>query len=332
MKMAKQPGQKLKLLHLNKFFLENTDENHGATVNEIIDYLASLGISAERKSLYDDFETLRLFGTDIISVKEGGTTRYFAASRLFEVSELKLLVDAVQVAKFVTDKKSGELIDKLETLCSRHEAMTLSRQVMFPSRIKSMNESIYRNVDKLHTAITENLSIIFRYFDYNVNKERVLRRDGDTYPASPFALYWDDENYYLIAYDEKSESIRHYRVDKMIDIALTKNLRKGHELFRDIDFSTYSKKVFGMFGGETVPLCMEFDESLCSVVIDRFGKDVKMRKSENEGKIYVYCDVVVSPNFYGWLVSFGKGARIATPQSVADDFEGYIRELLGQYK
>ncbi len=329
--MAKQSGQKLKLLHLNKFFLENTDENHGATVSEIIDYLGSLGISAERKTLYDDFESLRLFGTDIISVREGGKTKYFAASRLFEVSELKLLVDAVQVAKFVTDKKSGELIGKLETLCSRHEAVTLSRQVMLPSRIKSMNESIYRNVDKLHTAITENFSINFKYFDYNVNKERVLRYDGKTYSVSPFALYWDDENYYLVGFDELSETIRHYRVDKMIDISITQNRRRGHELFNEVDFSMYSKKVFGMFGGETVPLCLEFDESLCSVVIDRFGKDVKMRKSENEGKIYVYCDVVVSPNFFGWLVSFGKGAKIATPKSVADEFAVYMKKLLEQY-
>ena len=247
------------------------------------------------------------------------------------MSELKLLVDAVQVAKFVTDKKSGELIDKLETLCSRHEAMTLSRQVMFPSRIKSMNESIYRNVDKLHTAITENLSITFRYFDYNVNKERVLRRDGDTYPASPFALYWDDENYYLIAYDEKSESIRHYRVDKMIDIALTKNLRKGHELFRDIDFSTYSKKVFGMFGGKTVPLCMEFDESLCSVVIDRFGKDITMLK-DGEEHFTVSVPVFESPQFYGWLLSLGEDALLLEPKAAVDNLKGYIAGIAKKYE
>ncbi len=330
--MAKQPRQKLKLLHLNKFFLENTDENHAVTINDIIEYLSSLGISAERKSLYDDMEALRLFGTDIISVREDGTTKYFAGSRTFEVSELKLLVDAVQVAKFITDKKSGQLIDKIETLCSRYEAAAMSRQVILPSRIKSMNESIYRNVDKLHTAITENKAITFKYFDYSVEKERVLRHGGSVYRVSPFAMNWDDENYYLVAFDEESDKIKHYRVDKMLDIVIADKCRKGHKEFEKTDISMYSKKVFGMFGGETVPVCMEFDESLCSVVIDRFGKDVKMRKSENEGKIYVYCDVVVSPNFFGWLFSFGKNAKIATPKEVADKFGEYVREVSKIYE
>ncbi len=329
--MAKQSGQKLKLLYLNKFFLESTDENHTATINEIIEYLASVGVSAERKSLYDDFEHLRSFGTDVMSIKQGGTTSYYVADRTFEVSELKLLVDAVQVAKFITDKKSNQLIGKLETLCSRHEAQALSRQVVIPSRIKSMNESIYYNVDKIHTAITNNLSITFKYFEYNVDKERILRHDGKEYRVSPFSLNWDDENYYLIAYDEQSEMIRHYRVDKMLDINITENARKGRKEFEESDVSMYSKKVFSMFGGKDTRVCLEFDEKLCGVVIDRFGKDVMMRKSENEGKIYVYCNVVVSPHFFGWLFSFGDMVKIATPQNVADEFVKYTKEVLDKY-
>ena len=329
--MAKQSGQKLKLLYLNKFFLENTDENHTATINEIIDYLACAGISAERKSLYDDFENLRAFGTEVMSIKQGGTTGYYVADRTFEVSELKLLVDAVQVAKFITDKKSKQLIGKLETLCSRHEAQALSRQVVMPTRIKSMNESIYYNVDKIHSAITNNLSINFKYFDYNVNKERVLRHDGALYRVSPYSLNWDDENYYLIAFDEASGMIRHYRVDKMLEIHITDSARKGRKEFDETDVSMYSKKVFSMFGGKDTRICLEFDEKMCSVVIDRFGKDVMMRKSENEGKIYVYCDVVVSPHFFGWLFSFGDMVKIATPQSVADEFVKYTEDVLEKY-
>lgn len=330
--MAKQSGQKLKLLYLNQFLTQNTDENHTVTINEIIEYLASVGICAERKSLYDDLEQLRSFGTEVMSIKQGGTTGYYVADRTFEVSELKLLVDAVQVAKFITDKKSKQLIAKLETLCSKYEARTLSRQVIMPSRIKSMNESIYYNVDKIHTAITKNLSITFKYFDYNANKERVLRHDGRLYRVSPFALNWDDENYYLIAFDEDSEMIKHYRVDKMIEISVTENARRGRKEFDETDISMYSEKVFSMFGGKDTKICLEFDEKLCGVVIDRFGKDVMMRKSENEGKVYVYCDVVVSPHFFGWLFSFGDMVRIATPQNVADEFLKYAHDVLKNYQ
>lgn len=330
--MAMRQGQKLKLLYLNKFFLENTDENHTATINEIIEYLDSVGISAERKSLYDDFENLRAFGTDVLSIKQGGTTGYYVADRTFEVSELKLLVDAVQVAKFITDKKSNQLIGKLETLCSRHEAQTLSRQVIIPSRIKSMNESIYYNVDKIHTAITKNFSISFKYFEYNAEKDRVLRHDGKCYNVSPFALNWDDENYYLIGFDEEAGMIKHYRVDKMLDIDVSDKARKGRKEFEETDVSMYSKKVFSMFGGKDTKVCLEFDEKLCGVIIDRFGKDVMMRKSENQGKVYVYCDVVVSPHFFGWLFSLEDMVKIATPQSVADEFKEYTKKILKSYE
>lgn len=329
--MAKLANQKLKLLQLNKFFLENTDENNTASMNEIVDYLATLGISAERKSLYDDFEQLRAFGTEVMSIKNKNGTGYYVADRLFEVSELKLLVDAVQVAKFITDKKSRALIKKLETLCSRHEAAELSRQVTIPGRIKSMNESIYYNVDKIHTAISSDKPITFKYFDYNEEKERVLRHDGELYRVSPYALTWDDENYYLIAFDHKDEIIKHYRVDKMLEISLCNGVRFGKKAFDERDVAMYSGKVFNMFGGKSTKVCLEFDKSLCGVVVDRFGKDVFMRKSENEGKVYVYCDVVVSPNFFGWLFSFGNKAKIATPADVASEFKEYCKKVLDSY-
>ena len=329
--MSKQSNQKLKLLQLNKFFLENTDENHTASINEIIDYLQGLGISAERKSLYDDFEQLRSFGTEVMTLKTKNGTGYYVADRLFEVSELKLLVDAVQVAKFITDKKSHALIRKLESLCSRHEAAELSRQVTILGRIKSMNESIYYNVDKIHTAIAKDKAITFKYFEYNAEKERVLRHGGELYNVSPYALNWDDENYYLIGYDHKDEIIKHYRVDKMLGISLCDGIRLGKKAFEERDVSMYSGKVFNMFGGKTTKVCLEFDKSLCGVVIDRFGKDVFMRNSENEGKIYVYCDVVVSSSFFGWLFSFGDKVKIATPSQMATEFKQYCQKVLKSY-
>ncbi len=329
--MAKKSGQKLKLLHLNRYFLENTDENHTSSMNDIIAYLENLGISAERKSLYDDFEQLRTFGTEVMTQKTKDGTGYYVADRLFQVSELKLLVDAVQVAKFITDKKSRELMRKLESLCSIHEAAELSRQVTITGRIKSMNESIYYNVDKIHTAIAGNKPIEFKYFDYNENKERVLRHGGEMYKVSPYVLNWDDENYYLIAYDQKDKIIKHYRVDKMLEISLCDGIRLGRKEFEETDVSTYSGKVFNMFGGKTCKVCLEFDKSLCGVVIDRFGKDVFMRQSDNEGKVYVYCDVVVSPNFFGWLFSFGDKVKIETPADIKLQFKEYCCKVIENY-
>lgn len=326
--MSKASGQKLKLLQLNKFFLENTDEEHTVGISEIIEYLSNLGISAERKSLYDDFEQLRAFGTEVMSVKTGNGTGYYVADRVFQVSELKLLVDAVQVAKFITDKKSRELIAKLETLCSRYEAAELSRQVTISGRIKSMNESIYYNVDKIHTAIADNKSVKFKYFEYNITKERVLRRNGESYLVSPYALIWDDENYYLVAFDHREKMIKHYRVDKMTGIDINDEVRIGQKEFGEADISMYSKKVFGMFGGKSEKLCLEFDSSLCGVVIDRFGKDVFIRTGDAPNKIYVYCDVVPSQHFFGWLFSFGEKAKIATPTEIAEEFKEYCRKVL----
>ncbi len=326
--MPKLPLQKLKLLTLRKFMLENSDEQHPVSINDMINALERAGIGAERKSLYDDLEQLRTFGDDIITVKVGSGTGYYIGNRDFEVTELKLLVDAVQGSKFITHKKSMGLIKKLETLCSRFQADELSRQVLITNRIKSMNESIYYNVDKLHSAIGKNNSITFKYFDYDIQLNRIIRHDGKEYQVSPFALNWDNEKYYLIAFDHNSSMIRHYRVDKMLEIKITDQPRKGKDAFTKADFETYAKKVFSMFGGREVYVGMEFDNSLVSAVIDHFGKDISLRPSDTPGKFCINTTVVVSPHFYGWLFSFGKGARLLTPQSEVDNFKAYAKEVV----
>ncbi len=329
--MPKSPMQKSKLLYIMKYLETHSDEEHTVTVEDIVSHLDSKGIKAERKSLYDDFEQLKLFGADILSVRKNRTVGYYLASRAFEVSELKLLVDAVQGSRFITQKKSAELIKKLGSLCSTYENAALSRQVLLSNRIKSMNESIYYNVDKIHNAINNDKAITFHYFEYNRKKERVLRHDGKLYSVSPFALNWDDENYYLIGFDNDIEKIRHYRVDKMLDITVTRNIRKGKEVFKELDVEKYAGKVFSMFGGQQERVCMEFDESLCNAVIDRFGKDVLMRDSENEGKFYVHSDIVVSDHFFGWLFSFGDKARVVTPESVVTEFKEYAQRVINLY-
>lgn len=328
--MPRNSRQKLKLLYLKDYLLKNTDETHAVTVKNMIEYLESCGVAAERKSVYDDLETLAESGMDILSEKHDRNTWYHVASREFEISELKLLVDAVLGSRFVTERKSAELIRKLESLCSRYEAYALDRQLTVAGRIKAMNESIYYNVDTIHAAIRDNTRISFRYFEYNIQKEKVYRHDGARYEVSPFALCWDNENYYLVAYDAAHEQIRHYRVDKMDGLQELADLRReGEAAFREVDVSAYASKVFSMFGGASQKVRLEFADRLAGVVLDRFGKEVFLVPTEN-GFVFE-AEIVVSPQFYGWLFSFGTDARILSPQSVKDGFAEYLRRTAEQY-
>lgn len=329
--MPRLSHQKLKLIYLKEYLLANTDENHSVTAKNMLDYLEECGISAERKSLYDDLALLKESGLDLINEKRDRTVWYRVVSRDFELSELKLLVDAVLGSRFITEKKSAELIRKLESLCSRYEGYALDRQLTVAGRIKSMNESIYYNVDKLHTAIRDNTRVVFRYFDYNTAKQRVYRRDGALYEVSPYALCWDDENYYLVAYDALHRSIRHYRVDKMSDLEeKSDSRREGEEAFRQVDVSAYSSKVFSMFGGESVKVRLSFSERLANVVLDRFGKDIFL-SPDGDGRFSFETEIVISPQFYGWLFSFGHDAEILRPQSARDEFVRFLREVSEVY-
>ena len=230
--MARSSRQKQKLLYLQKIMLEKTDENHGLTIKEIIELLAGYDIKAERKTLYEDLEILQTYGLDICKTRSS-TVKYYVGSRDFELPELKLLVDAIQSSKFITHKKSLSLISKLEGLVSHNEGEQLQRQVYVTNRVKTVNEKIYYNVDYIYNAISQNRQINFKYFKWDVDfgGERkivkVERKDGKIYTVSPWALCWDDENYYLVAYDAEAEMIKHYRVDKMEYIELTDKERDG---------------------------------------------------------------------------------------------------------
>ncbi|MDD6189399.1 MAG: WYL domain-containing protein [Clostridiales bacterium] len=327
--MAKSQNQKAKLLYLMKYLLEKTDETHGVSAAQIMDHLESLGISCERKSLYNDLDTLRDFGLDVIKLG-GRPTLYAVASREFELAELKLLVDVVQSSRFITEKKSLSLIRKLENLAGRHGARQLQRQVFVRNRIKSMNESIYYNVDKLHEAITFDKQISFRYFDYSITKEKLYRRDGARYQVSPCALTWDDENYYLIAHEAASGLVKHYRVDKMTDIRTEAQPREKNDEFDGSRLAEYAGKVFGMFAGEERTVRLRFVNHLAGAVIDRFGRDVIIN-SKDDGSFTVTANVVVSPQFYGWLCGFGDEVQLLWPEDVREDFKGYVKKLLEKY-
>ena len=324
--MARSANQKLKLLYLAKLFQEETDEEHALSLAQIADRLEAQGIHADRKTLYQDFEELRYFGLDVVSEQRGRTYYYYLGERDFELPELKLLVDSVQSAKFISDRKSGELIRKLEHLASVHQARQLQRQVVISGRVKSMNESIYYNVDRLHEAINRNVQIRFQYFQWNVKKEPVLRRGGEKYQVSPWGLMWDDENYYLVAYDAKDGIIKHYRVDKMLKIDVTKVAREGQEAFRKVHLPGYSKSLFGMFGGEDRRVTLEADNAMAGVMIDRFGKEVRMLPVDEE-HFRVSVDVAVSPQFFGWLSALGPRVRLTGPEEVVRRMREQVRAL-----
>lgn len=326
--MPKSSNQKLKLLYLAKIFLENTDSAHALTLKELSDELARYEIRAERKSLYDDIELLRVFGIDIAVVRDR-QVRYYAATHTFELAELKLLVDAVQYSKFITEKKSNALIKKIVGLASRYEASKLNRQVTVSNRLKADNEEIFCNVDMIHRAISENRQISFRYFEWDAQKKRVLRRDGAFYTVSPWALTWDDENYYLIGYDGEADTLKHYRVDKMLELFMEKSERSGKEKFSELDMTQYSKQVFGMYGGELCHVRLSCDKSMAGVVIDRFGTDVIIA---NHGERFEFTvKVMISPTFYSWVLGFGNKVRVVSPQSVSDRVTEIAREVLEAY-
>ena len=325
--MAKSPNQKLKLLYLMRLFLERTDEAHPVTVPELIAALGQYGISAERKSLYDDFEGLRHFGLDI--VQNGG--KYYVGSRDFELPELKLLVDIVQSSKFITEKKTLSLIKKLEGLASVHNARRLQREVYVRNRVKSMNESVYYNVDEISGAIQQDRAIRFRYFEYTPRKERRFRRDGRFYEASPYALLCDDENYYLLAWDDAAKQMKHYRVDKMTAISPKRKARQGKEAFQALDMSAYGKSVFGMFGGAAQQVRIRFAGHLAGAVIDRFGKEVVLAV-EDETHFIATLPVVVSPQFFGWVVGFGAEAEVLSPPDVRQELYDYLQKTASLYE
>lgn len=329
--MAKGNNQKLKIVYLMKILLEKTDETHSITMPEIISSLKNYGISAERKSIYSDIENLRLFGMDIIGEQRERTFYYHVGSRQFELAELKLLVDSIQSAKFITAKKSNELIKKIEGFASKYEASQLQRQVYVAERIKTMNESIYYNVDKIHTAIGANSKITFQYFQWDVHKKMVMRKDGALYEVSPWALSWDDENYYLIAFDSNEDKIKHFRVDKMLHIDVKNEQREGKEKFKEFNMAVYARKTFGMFGGEEQKVKLLCENSFAGVMIDRFGKDVFLIPTD-ETHFTVNVNVAVSRQFLAWVIALGEGVKIVEPESVVRQMREEVERLMRQYK
>lgn len=312
--MARSENQKAKLLVLLDILKKESDAEHPLPMAEILSQLKARGIAAERKSIYDDLLVLDTLGYTVESVK-GRHAGYYLDTRLFEMPELKTLVDAVQAARFIPEEKSRALVKKLESTVSRFEAQKLERQTYVPDRSRTENHAVFSAVDMIHTAIAENKRISFRYFKRNEKKEKVLRRDGAFYTVSPFRLAWSDENYYLIAYDGDTRTVRHYRVDKMQSTSMLSEKREGHAAFESFDMALYTKSLFGMFAGRRELVTLECHNRLSDVILDRFGTDVTLIPVGNDC-FRVTVEVVASDNFLAYTFGFGEDMRIVAPGNV----------------
>lgn len=322
-------NQKLKIMYLMKILLEETDEDHDLTLNEIVEKLKAYNVTAERKSLYSDIENLRTFGLDIIGMQYGKTYHYKVASRQFQLVELKLLVDAVQSSRFITEKKSDELIAKLESYASKYEAKKLARQVNVNGRVKTMNERIYYSVDKIHEALNEESQIKFQYFTWTADKKMELKHDGAYYSVSPWALCWDDEKYYLVGYDNREYKIKHFRVDKMADVSVVYEEREGKEEFSKMQMSEYTNRLFGMFDGNLETVTLLCENHAANVIIDRFGTDIPLMKTDAE-HFTVRVRVSVSKLFLSWIMAI-LGVKIVAPERTVDMMKSEIKRLQEMY-
>lgn len=320
--MAKRGNEKEKLLLILDYLRQETDEGHPATAQALLEMLERNGITAERKSVYADLDALGRHGLDLQRIPGPGGGVYLG-QREFELAELKLLVDAVESSRFITKKKSAALIEKLSALTSRHQARALQRQVFMGQRVKSMNESAYYCVDAIHTAISQGNMISFRYFDFDSGKEKVFHRQGATYLVSPYCLVWDNANYYLVGREKGEDHTRHYRVDKMDRVTVAPQCS---DVPRDFDPAAYTARYFSMFSGRQARVRLRCHQSLAGVILDRFGREVMLVP---DGEWFtVTLDVVVSPQFWGWLAALGPKAKLAEPDWAAAEYREYLRSLL----
>ena len=328
--MAGLSRQKQKLLIMEQLFNKRTDENHALTGNQLIDILGHQGIKAERKTIYDDIATLCDSGIKLEITKIGHSNAYFLSDRLFQDEELFLLADAVASSKFLTIKKSNELIRKLQSLTSDHKAKQLRRSIYVDNRTKAFNENIYYTINTVQEGIFSDRNITFNYFEYSLEKRKQLKHGGELYTVSPFQLIWENDNYYLACYCFKHKKICRYRVDRMTNVSVTDEKRR--KLTEEEEAELKNKRsVYSMYGGEEETVQIQFDNSLINVVIDRFGERVICHQN-SENTFYINADVQISPTFWGWLFQFGNKAKILGPSQVAVMAQEKISELADMYK
>lgn len=322
-------SKKLIPIYLQKIFLEKTDKTHFIRMPEILTELEKKGVTADRRTIYTNISLLEAVDFHIEGVQEKGNYKYHLPERTFDSNELKILIDSVAASKFLTEKKSRELIKKLKTLGSTFDNESFNRRVLLDKRVKSMNDRIFKNLDSIYAAISTNSQITFQYMRWNPQRKFDLLRSGKEFAASPYAVSMNDDNYYLIAYDTRTKGLRHYRIDKMQSIKLTYEAREGKEHFEAFDMVEYSKKAFGMFAGKEETVSIEAPNQLAGVLIERFGDSVRIRPSLERKNFFVArMTVYTSIQFYGWLLGLGKDVKILSPDSVREEYIKYLNEAI----
>lgn len=332
--MPKNANQKTRILELYRLLLRESDEEHPLTVADISEHLEAIGMPVNRKTVMDDLHALADAGVDLIS-NRGKGGGYFIGARAFESAELKLLLDAVQSSRFISEARSNAMIKKLLEQTSRYEERHLRRSIYVSGRVKSENAELLHTVDMIHAAILSDRRISFLYYDWTHEHRLEPRHGGERYEVSPCMLSWDNEFYYLLAYDEKSESLRHYRVDKMRRIARGTGERRGRELWEPIckNPAAYENELFGKFGGEETMVLLSVDRALAGVIVDRFGEDVPFLSDGAGAETFrVSVKVRVSPVFLSWVMQFGARMRVLYPESVRHEMRALAEKILASHE
>ena len=322
--MADQKGS-LRQLYILQYLYEQTDEEHPATTADIIAYLSSNGISAHRQTVSEDIVQLVAFGIDIIT-ERSRQNRYFYGSRLFELAELKMMVDAIQAARFITPGKSKKLIKKLSALTDVHHAAELDRQLFLSGVVKATNERILYTVNTIYEAISTRRQLRFKYYEYTAEKKKVFKHKGQVYAFSPYDLVWHNDTYYVFGWSKSHGKVIKFRVDRIHQPKLTGE--SAHPKPEDYDLTAYIKRTFSMYEDEDCTVELLCENRLMKSVVDRFGEDVQVRQADS-GHFIATVEVSVSPTFFAWVFTFAGEIKILSPKSVADR---YIEQLTDALK
>ena len=324
--MVQDNYRKIKLLKLLDLLRVDTDEENPLTTNQICARLEAMGIVCDRRTLSKDVALLNEHGYEIMATTVGHEKAYYVADRGFSVPELKVLIDAVQAASFITEKKTAELLEKIASLGGSHRAEILKGNLVCFNTRKHSNEQIFYNIDALETAIQQQKKVLFRYFTLNENGEKIYRREGHRYVVEPIALVFSEENYYLITYSSRFESTATYRLDRMENVEMIQEDISQKALALRTEVGGYTEQVFKMYGGEAVDIVLEFDEGLIGVVFDKFGEGTKMMRCGPK-KCIATVKVRLSPTFYGWLFQFAGEMRVLSPDRVIQGYKAQAARL-----
>lgn len=307
---------KRRLLMLLKLLQEQTDDEHPLSTAIIVRHFESHGILTDRRTVTTDIDLLREAGYDIITLK-GTQNRYFIGTRMFELPEVKLLIDAVYASKFITSTKSETLIMKLSSLVSSHQAENLQRHLYINERIKPVNETIYYSADVIRTAIEQKRQITFQYYEYTPTKRKILKHKGKVYRFSPYDLIWNEDRYYILGFSNSHSKVISFRVDRMCKVAIADAPIVPPP--SDYSITSYGSKVFDMFDGHKATVTLRCKNDLMRVIIDRFGESVHTEVIDKE-HFLATVDVSVSPTFFGWIFQFSGGIKIVSPSEISREY------------